>query len=115
MFPGMNMDSKQVQQAMKRMGIKQEEFESSQVIIKTPEGNIIIDEPQVSRVNMMGQETWQVLGNSRFEEIDTTPDISEEDIIAVVNQTGCSEQEAKSAIVKHKGDLAEAILELSDS
>jgi len=109
------MNSKQVQQAMKRMGIKQEEFESSQVIIKTPEGDVIIDDPQVSRVNMMGQETWQVIGNSRFVETNTTPDISDEDVKAVMDQVSCTEEQAKLVIEKHKGDLAEAILELSDS
>jgi nascent polypeptide-associated complex subunit alpha len=114
MFPGMNMNSKQMKQAMKKMGMKQEDFESSQVIIKTPEGDIIIDNPQVSRVDMMGQETWQVVGESRFVELNTTPDISEDDIQTVIEQTNCSEELARQTIEKYKGDLAEAILEISN-
>lgn len=110
MFPGMN--PRKMQQAMKKMGIAQVEIEATEVIIKTPEKDLIITNPQVSKVNMMGQETFQVVGQVEEREKETTPEISEEDIKTVVEQTGVSEEEAKAAIESSKGDLAQAILDL---
>ncbi|MCK5283166.1 MAG: nascent polypeptide-associated complex protein [Nanoarchaeota archaeon] len=113
MMPGMN--PRMMKQAMKRMGIKQEEIEATEVIIKTPEKEIIISEPSVSKVNMMGQETWQVAGEAVERDINSEPEINEEDINTVVEQTGVSEDKAREVIEKHKGDLAAAIMELQNS
>jgi nascent polypeptide-associated complex subunit alpha len=115
MFPGMNMNNKQMQQAMKKLGMKQEEIDASKVIIKIPEGDLVFNAPNVTNMNIAGQESFQITGDYEFHPLNTTPDISEEDIKTVVDQTGCSEDEAKIAITNHKGDLAEAILELSNN
>ena len=56
------MNPREMQKAMKRLGIKQEEIDALEVIIKTPTKNLIIRNPHVSRINMMGQETLQVSG-----------------------------------------------------
>src|SRR3989344_9506989 len=82
MIPGMN--PKMLAQAMKKMGIKQEEIQATEVIIKTPNGNdLVIRNPQVSKVNAMGQESLQIIGN--IEELPSQ--ISEEDVQTVVSQT----------------------------
>jgi nascent polypeptide-associated complex subunit alpha len=113
MIPGMN--PRMMKQAMKRMGIKQEEIDATQVIIKTPEKEIIISDPSVSKVNMAGQETYQISGEAEEHDMDTEPEINEDDINTVVEQTGVSEEKAKEIIEKHDGDLAAAILELQNS
>ena len=59
MIPGMNPG--QMRKMMQRMGIQQQEIDASEVIIKTPDKNIIISNPSVTKVNMMGQETFLVL------------------------------------------------------
>ena len=110
MIPGMNPTM--VKQAMKRLGIKQEEIDATEVIIKTPDKEIIISNPSVSKVNMGGQETWQIMGEAQERALDTKPEINEEDINAVVEQTGASFEEAKEAIENNEGDLAAAILQL---
>jgi nascent polypeptide-associated complex subunit alpha len=110
MIPGVN--PKQMQSMMKKMGIQQQEIDAYEVIIKCEDKTIIISQPQVSKVNMMGQETFQIVGHPREEEIDTTPEITEDDIETVTDQTGCSPEEAEAALKDKKGDLAEAILEL---
>jgi len=110
MFPGMN--SRKVAQMMKKMGIQQVEIPATEVIIKTPEREIIITEPQVSKVNMMGKDTFQIIGNITEKEISTEPKINEEDIKTVMEQAGVAEEEAKKAIEDSKGDLAKAILSL---
>ena len=106
------MNPRQMQQAMKKMGIKQIEIPATEVIIKTKDKELVIINPQVSKVNMMGQETFQVVGEVHEREQSTTPDISEEDVQTVVEQTGCSEEEAKTTLEENEGDLAEAIIKL---
>ena len=108
MMPGMN--KKMLEQAMKKMGIKQVEIPATEVIIKTPDKDLIIRNPQVSRVNAMGQESIQVIGD--IEEVSSA--ISAEDIKTVAKQANASEEKAKEALEKHHGDLAAAILELTN-
>lgn len=112
MLPGMQMNSRQMRQAMKKMGINQEELDAQEVIIRFPDRDLIIKNPEVSKVNMMGQETYQVVGEATEQERDVAPDINEDDIDTVVEQTGVSREDAKAAILEAKGDLAQAILKL---
>jgi nascent polypeptide-associated complex subunit alpha len=112
MMPGMN--PRQMQQMMKQMGIQQVDVPATQVIIITPDKKIIIDHPQVAKVNAMGQQTWQVVGKAREEALSTTPDITEEDIQMVIQQTGVKRSEAFAAIKDSNGDLAEAIIKLKE-
>ncbi len=107
MFPGLN--PKDIEKAMKKFGIKQEQIDAIEVIIKTTGKDLVIRDPQVSKVNMMGQDTLQIVG--KIEEVEFL--ISREDINTVMQQTGVSEREAKVALEKNKGDLAKTILELS--
>jgi len=107
-MPG--MDPRMMKQAMKRMGIKQDEIDAIQVVIRTPEKDLVIDNPQVVKINMMGQNSFQVSGEVKEVARTTEVHVSEDDIKTVMEQTGCSEDEAKDAIKEAEGDLAEAIL-----
>src|SRR4030042_49157 len=111
MIPKLN--SREMAKAMQRMGIRQEEVEAHQVIIHCADKDIIIEEPQVSKVNMLGQETWQVTGKATEQSKSTEPEISEEDIKTVMAQAGKEREEAIGAIKKANGDLAQAIIDLS--
>lgn len=110
MFPGMNINPKQMKQAMKKMGISQDEIDAKKVIIKLGDRDLIIDNPEVSKVNMMGQETYQVIGEVREEMYDVAPSIDEEDIQTVIDQTGASKAEVIDVINEAEGDLARAIM-----
>ena len=106
------MNPRDMQKAMKRLGIQQQELDALEVIIKLKDRDIIITNPSVSKVNMMGQETFQVTGTIEEREKSSEPEISAEDIETVSGQTGVSHEDAAAAIKKHSGDLAAAILEL---
>ncbi len=108
MFPGMN--PRAMEQAMKKLGVKQQDIPASEVIIKSDGKDIVISNPKVVRVNMMGQESFQVTGD--VEELSASVEISEDDVKTVSEQAGVSEEEARDAISKANGDLAEAILSL---
>lgn len=112
MFPGMN--PRKMQQMMKRMGIKQVDIPATEVIIKTEGKEIVITNPSVAKVNMMGQETFQISGNISEREISSEPSITEDDINTVVSQTNASPEAAKKALEENKGDIAAAILALKD-
>lgn len=107
MIPGVNQ--KQMQQMMKKLGMQQEELDATEVIIRTADGDIIIKNPQVSKVNMMGQTTYQVVGN----EEKATTEIRDDDVAVVAEQAGVSKEFARAALEDAKGDIAEAILLLT--
>lgn len=109
------MNPRQMAKMMKQMGIQQQEIEDAQrVEIICAERKIVIEPAQVSKVNMMGQMTWQVLGEAREESLDTSVEISDEDVQTVVDQVGCSAEDARAAIEAADGDLAAAIMKLQE-
>ena len=110
MFPGIN--PREMQKAMKKLGIKQEEIDAELVIIKTADKDLVIKNPQVSRVNMMGQETIQVIGDITEVEKNESIEIDEDDIATVIEQTNCTKEEAIDALEQSSGNIAEAILKL---
>ena len=109
----MKINPRDMQKAMQRMGIQQQDIDAQEVIIRLADKDIIISNPQVAKVNMMGQESYQVSGTAREVTRSSTPDIKEEDIKTVMEQTGKTHDEALDAIKAANGDLAEAILTLS--
>ena len=103
----------QMQAMLRKMSVQQVDIDAVAVIIRKPDKECVFDNPQVSKVNMMGQETYQIVGRPRVVEIDTTPEISEDDIKTIMEQTDVSEDKAREVLLQTKGDIAEAILELS--
>ncbi len=112
LIPGMS--ARDMAKAMKRLGIQQQELDATEVIIKTKDKQYVFKKPQVAKVNMGGQESFQIIGTPEVQELSTEPEIGDEDIQTVINQTGKSKEEALEAIKKHKGDLASAIMELTE-
>lgn len=101
------MDPRLVKIAMKKMGIKQDEIGASRVVIETLDNKkLIIKNPQVTRVEMSGQVSFQVSGEISEEEF------SEEDIKLVMEQANVSREKAKKVLEKNDGDIAKTILEL---
>ncbi|MFM5883402.1 MULTISPECIES: nascent polypeptide-associated complex protein [Methanobrevibacter] len=115
MIPGMNKrQMKQMEKQMKKMGMKMEELEGvREVVIRFDEKELIIDNPSVSLMNVMGQETYQVEGKAHEVELDYEIEIPEEDIEMVANSAGVSANKAKEALEECRGDLAEAIMKLN--
>jgi nascent polypeptide-associated complex subunit alpha len=108
MMPG-GMDPKKMQQMMKQMGINSEEVDAKSVIIETDEGKLIVENPQVVKITMQGQVSFQISGNVRKESA-----ISDEDVKMVADQAGVSEEEAMGALKDSGGDIAEAIMKLKE-
>jgi nascent polypeptide-associated complex subunit alpha len=110
MFGGIN--PKQMQGMMKKMGIAQNEIPAEKVIIEKKDGSrTIIENPNVMKISMQGQSSYQISGEEHEESAETA--ISEEDIETIIQKTGCSEEQARESLEKTH-DLAESILELSE-
>jgi len=114
MFGG--IDPKKIQSMMKQMGINQEEIDASRVIIEKSEGGrIIIDNPQVTKVKMQGNENFQISGDVSEESAEEQSDENkmEEDIQTIASQTGVDKEIAAIELEKNNGDIAETIISLS--
>jgi len=107
------IDPKKMQSLMRQMGISQEEINSKKVIIETDEKRIIIKNPSVTKITLQGQESFQISGEITEEQKHEDEESLKEDIKIIIEKTGCSENEARKALEKFKGDLAEAILSLT--
>ena len=106
MIPGLN--PKQMEQAMKKLGIKQESIDAYEVVIKTKDKNLVIRNPDVVKIKMPGNESIQITG-----EIEEQSVISEDDVNTVAQQANVSKDEARQALEKNDGDLAKTIMELT--
>jgi len=116
-----NVNPRQMQQMMRKMGIQQEDIEAEQVIIVCHDKKIIIDNPSIQKVNMMGKYSYQISGDEseeprdsdESEESDEPVEVTEEDIKTVMDQTGGTEEEALQALGDTNGNIAEAIILLT--
>ena len=100
-------------QAMKKMGINQEEIDAVAVIIRAKDRDIIIRNPSVQKINMSGNASYQVSGEEEVRRLeDEEPQINEDDIKTVSEQAKVTKEDAKAALIEAKGDLAGAILSL---
>jgi len=121
MMPG-RMNPRQMQQMMKRLGINVKEIENvEEIIIRTDTKEYIFDKAEVTIMDAQGQKTYQISGRPRVVDRESAkkPEEKEEgipqsDIDLVAEQTGKSKADAKKALEETDGDIAEAILKLSD-
>ncbi|MDD6534916.1 MAG: nascent polypeptide-associated complex protein [Methanosphaera sp.] len=122
MFPRGGINPKQLKQmerTMKKMGMDMKDINDvEEVVIVLKDKELVIKNPEVSKMNAMGQETYQVVGEaqerikgSRSEP--TSVEIDDDDIELVASQTGKTRKEAQQALEEVNGDLAEAIMKLS--
>jgi nascent polypeptide-associated complex subunit alpha len=104
MLPGMDMKK------LKRMMKDMEQIPAERVIIEGPK-KIVIENPQVVKINLMGQETFQIVGEAH--EVEEKP-YTDEDVKMIMEQTGRSEEEIVKVLEKNEGDIAKTIIELKD-
>ncbi|MFB6071860.1 MAG: nascent polypeptide-associated complex protein [Halobacterium sp.] len=128
MFGGGGMNPRKMKQMMEQMGIDVDEIDASEVVIKQADGTeLVFSDPDVTKMDARGQETYQIIGEpsereaaeleaggeSGGEEADGTDaggeGIPQGDVDIVVQRTGASEDEARDALEAADGDLAAAI------
>ncbi len=110
-----NMDPRMLKRMMDSMGIKNIPVDAVRVIVECNDKDIIIDGPEVSIIEAQGSKTFQVSGGIISEKDKSKPEINNEDIKLVMEQTGVNDEEkARAALESSNGDMAQAILKLKN-
>jgi nascent polypeptide-associated complex subunit alpha len=108
------MNPRNAKRMMQRMGLNMGEMPDVQeVIFRTSEKEIVVENAQVAVIDMQGQKIFQVTGEVNERALESQPakvTIPEEDVQLVADQTGKSLEDAKRALEESEGDLAKAIL-----
>lgn len=104
-----NINPKQMQGMMKKMGIAQTEINAQRVIIECSDKKIILDSPSVIKISMQGNVSYQISGPETEEELEES---NEEDIKMVMEKTKKTREEVVNFLKENNGDIALAILEL---
>ena len=118
---GMKINPRQMQKAMKQMGIKQTEVpDVVEVIIRTKTNEIVMKGAEVVCVEMGGTKNYQVTGPETVRPLSADGSTSSEpevtfassDVDLVMSQTGCDREKAVAALTATNGQPAEAILKI---
>ena len=140
MFPGGGgMNDRKMQQMMKQMGIDMQELDAEEVVIKTPDEELVFTDADVQRMDAQGQQTYTIVGEPESRprgeggdssttgdaggdeasepvieesEGDGEAEIPEEDVELVASQAGVSKSEAREALEDANGEPAAAISSL---
>lgn len=101
------MDPRQMKKLMQGM----KELNAKEVIIRLDDKELVIENPQVMKISMMGQETYQVIGPAKEREI-AGEEADDGDAEIVAAQAGVPIEDARDALRSSGGDIAGAILRL---
>jgi nascent polypeptide-associated complex subunit alpha len=108
------MSPRNAKRMMQKMGMNMGEMpEVQEVIFRTSDKEIVVENAQVAVIDMGGQKIFQVTGEviERARQGGAAKAaIPEEDAQLVADQTGKSIEDAKRALEESDGDLAKAIL-----
>ena len=115
MMPGMGrMNPRMMKKLQKQLKNSTEDIDATEVIIRTKDKEIYFNNPSVTSMNMMGQQSYQIVGEPQERGLDGGEEtaIPEEDIELVASQAGVSHEKAKEALKECGGEPAEAIIKL---
>ncbi len=112
---------KDLEKMLRSMGVKVQTLDVEEVLMKLRDGTALrISDPQVSVTKVGGEEIYQVMGKvEKLSEIgevgeEESYEPSEEDVSLVASQAGVDRETARKALIEAGGDLAEAILRLTE-
>jgi len=117
---GGGMNPRKMEQMMEQMGIDVDEIDATEVIIRTEGGEeLYFDDPEVTKMDARGQETYQVVGEPESREAaeleagdgdeESGSGVPDADVDIVVQRTGASEAAARETLEEVDGDLAAAV------
>ena len=108
------VNPREARRMMHRMGLNMVPLEVEEAILRTKDKEIVIEKPEVAILEVQGQKVFQLAGGKTTERTlrkETT--IPEEDIQLVAMQANATSDQARAALEQSKGDLAQAILLLT--
>ncbi len=108
-----NMDPRALKRMMDSMGMKSTEIPADKVTISSADGDIVIDGPSVTLIEVQGTTTFSITGGSVSHVDKVAVEISEDDVKIVMEKTGADEEKSRKALEEARGNIADAILKLS--
>jgi len=97
-----------------KMGLEMKDLGNiEEVIIKTDTKELYLIKPQVIEMKGKDSTIFQVVATNVEEKQRDIPVFKEEDIILVMQQATVSKEKAIQALIDSKGDMAQAILNLT--
>jgi len=122
---GGGMNPRKMKQMMEQMGIDMEDIDAEEVIIRTPDEELVFTDAEVQLMEAQGQKTYQVVGEPESqdrseggsadgdESADSADEgVDEDDVELVAMRAGVDEETAREALVANDGDLADAVDQL---
>ncbi|EQD34739.1 nascent polypeptide-associated complex protein [mine drainage metagenome] len=110
-----NMDPRTLKNLMSKMGIKSSEIAADSVTIECSDRDIIVRNPQVTRIEAQGMVSFQVSGDIEEKEKSVDVEITEDDIHMVMEKSGIDDKDkAEQALRAAGGDIAEAIMRIKE-
>lgn len=110
-----NIDPRTMKNLMAKMGIKSSEISAERVVIEASDKNIIIENPQVTKIEAQGTVSFQISGEISENAKALQVNITDDDIDLVAEKTGVTDKELiKNKLVEEKGDIAKTILDLTN-
>jgi nascent polypeptide-associated complex subunit alpha len=117
---GGGLNPRKMKQMMEQMGIDVEEIEATEVVIRTPDGDLVFDDADVTKMDARGQETYQVVGEPTQQaaaelatddqgDADAGAAIPDDDVEIVAMRANVDEDTAREALAAVDGDLAAAV------
>jgi nascent polypeptide-associated complex subunit alpha len=106
--------NREMRRMLDKMGLEMKDLGNiEEVIIKTETKEIYLVKPQV--VEMKGKDStiFQVVATDIEEKEREVPSLKEEDIMLVMQQANVAREKATQALIDAKGDMAQAILNLT--
>ena len=105
---------RETRRMMQRMGLNMNQLEVEEVVFRTKDKEIRLENPEVAVLEMQGQKIFQVTGGHMTEtSLEKKPAIPDEDVQLVAQQAKVTLERAQTALEQTNGDLAQAILLLS--
>ena len=106
--------NREMRRMLDKMGLDMKDLGNiEEVIIKTDTKELYLIKPQVIEMKGKDSTIFQVVATNVEEKQRDIPVFKEEDIILVMQQATVSKEKAIQALIDSKGDMAQAILNLT--
>jgi nascent polypeptide-associated complex subunit alpha len=114
-----------MERQMRRMGMDVQQLDDvTEVIIRFPDRELVLPEPQVVTMKAQEDNVYQIIGQPEERSLtvsseaeapaETTHAFSEDDVQLVASQANVSEDDAREALRTAGGNLAKAIIALTE-
>ena len=106
--------NREMRRMLDKMGLEMKDLgDIEEVIIKTETKEIYLIKPQIIEMKGKDNTIFQVVATDIEEKKRDVPVFKEEDIILVMQQANVTKEKAVQALTDAKGDMAQAILDLT--